>query len=312
MNNYGQLVDRIAESAKLAKDEIERRVEAKRAKLSGLVSKEGAAQIVAAELGISFDKERMKISELVHGMRKANVVGKVLEVYPVREYNKNGRGGKIGSFLIADSSSNIRVVLCDVNHISLIEQGKLKVGDVLEISNGSVRTSELHLGSFSDIKPSRENVGEVVTKRVIELVKLKDKKAGQSLKNRAFILQVFEPKYFQVCSECGKKIVEGKCAVHGENKSTKRALLNIVLDDGSESIRAVLFGEHIGKLGFSEEEIFSLEKFNGAKNKLIGEEMIFSGNIRVNALFNNNEFTVDGIESVKADELIKELENKVL
>ena len=43
------------------------------------VKKEGAAQIVAAELGINFDKERLKISELVQGMKRANVLGKVVE-----------------------------------------------------------------------------------------------------------------------------------------------------------------------------------------------------------------------------------------
>ena len=100
MDNYIQLVERISRSSGLQKEEIDRRVEAKRAKLSGLVSKEGAAQIVAAELGINFDNERMKISELVQGMKRANILGKVLKVNPVREFNKNGREGKVASLLV--------------------------------------------------------------------------------------------------------------------------------------------------------------------------------------------------------------------
>src|SRR3990167_6750409 len=99
MDNYTQLVEKISSLAKVTSDEIERKVEAKRAKLSGLVSKEGAAQIVAAELGINFEKERMKISELVLGMRKANILGKIIEIFPVREFNKNGREGKVASFV---------------------------------------------------------------------------------------------------------------------------------------------------------------------------------------------------------------------
>jgi len=91
MDNYSQLIERISISAKLSKEDIERKIEAKRAKLSGLVSKEGAAQIVAAELGINFDKERMKISELVQGMKRANFVGKVINISPIRSFNKNGR-----------------------------------------------------------------------------------------------------------------------------------------------------------------------------------------------------------------------------
>ena len=59
--NYENLLRKIANSSGLEKEEIERRVEAKRAKLSGLISKDGAAQVIAAELGISFDNEQLKI-----------------------------------------------------------------------------------------------------------------------------------------------------------------------------------------------------------------------------------------------------------
>lgn len=136
MDNYTKLVERISNSAGVTVEDVERRIEAKRAKLSGLVSKEGAAQIVAAELGVNFELERMKISELVQGMKRVNVLGKIIEIMPVREYDKNGRQGKIGRLIIADESGNCRVVLWDTNHISLIEQDKIKKGDVLEISNG--------------------------------------------------------------------------------------------------------------------------------------------------------------------------------
>ena len=48
MENYNKLVERISKVSNLSAEEIERKVEAKKAKLSGLISKEGAAQIVAA------------------------------------------------------------------------------------------------------------------------------------------------------------------------------------------------------------------------------------------------------------------------
>ena len=164
MDNYEKLVERISRSSSASKEEIERRVEAKKAKLSGLISKEGAAQIVAAELGINFDTERMKISELVEGMKRVNIIGKIIKLNPIREFNKNGRQGKVGSFTVADDSSNTRVVLWDTNHISLIEEGKIKEGSVIEISNGTIRNSELHLASFSDIKQSKEKIENVVTR----------------------------------------------------------------------------------------------------------------------------------------------------
>jgi ssDNA-binding replication factor A large subunit len=295
MDNYESLKERISRSAGVEKEEIERKVEAKRAKLSGLISKEGAAQIVAAELGIHFDEERMKISELVQGMKRANVVGKVTRVFPIREFNKNGREGKIGSFLVGDESANTRAVLWDVHHIELLEKNKIKEGDIIEISNGSVRNGEIHLSGFSDIKLSKEKLTEVKTERSFEEGKLKDVRAGINMKLRAVIVQTFEPKFFDAKDGSGKKV----------------PLLNIVLDDGSETIRAVLFGDSINKLGLSENEVFSLEKFNERKADFLGEEMIFSGNFRNNKFFNRVEMAIDNVEEIDVEKLVAELEAKV-
>ena len=310
-NNYDQLVSRISESAKMSVEEIERKIEAKRARLSGLVSKEGAAQIVAAELGINFDQERMKIAELLHGMRRANIIGKILEIYPVREFNKSGREGKVCNMLVADESSNTKVVLWDIHHIGLIEQKKLQKGDVVEISNANVRNGELHLSSFSDIKKSKELLRDVVEGKVFEERKIKDVKGGERFKTKAVIVQMFEPRYFEVCPKCGKRVIEGKCVgEHGEVEGKKRALLSVVLDDGSESIRGVLFGEQINKLGLSDEEIFSLEQFALRKDELLGAEKFFSGSARANQLYNTVELNVEDIGEVNPLELIKELESR--
>ena len=138
-DNYNQLVEFISKNSGLALEDIERRIEAKQAKLAGLISKEGAAQVVAAELNINFDRQIIKISQIVPGMRKINLVGKVINLFPVREYNKNGRSGKIGTFILADETSNIRTVLWDENHIDLIANGQIFNDCVIEINNANLR-----------------------------------------------------------------------------------------------------------------------------------------------------------------------------
>ncbi len=308
MDNYAQLLERIAHASSLSVDEIGRKVEAKRAKLSGLVSKEGAAQIVAAELGINFEQEKMRIAELVTGMKRAHVLGKVIELFPVRAYSKQGKEGKVANLILADQSSNVRTVLWDTNHIALIEQGKIKIGDVLDITNASVRNGELHLSSFADIKHTSEKLEGVVTAKQFAEGKLKEAKPGQRLKIRAFIVQAFEPRYFEVCPECGKRANDNQCAVHGSVTGAKRVLATLVLDDGSESIRAVLFMEQLRALGFSDEELFSLEQFAGKKEALLGEERYFAGSIRTNALYNTTEFMIESIEQVQPEALVKQLQ----
>ena len=124
-----KLIERISKSSGLSAEEIDRMIEGKRAKLSGLVSRDGAAQIIAAELGVVFENECLKISELMDGMKRVRTIGKITKIEPVREYNKNGREGKIGVMFVGDDSSSIRLVLWDMHHIALIENKELKEGE---------------------------------------------------------------------------------------------------------------------------------------------------------------------------------------
>ena len=291
-DSYANLVERISQASKLGVGEIEGKIEVKRAKLSGLISKEGAAQIVAAELGVSFDNELMKINELVEGMKRARVVGKVTEVFPIRSFSKNGREGKVCNFFLGDEGSNFKVVLWDVNHIALFEKGEMGKDSVVEISNASVRNGELHLGAFSGIKLSGQKMDNVKSKREASKASLKDIKTGDYIRVRASVVQMFEPKYFD------DKKQEGK----------KRALVNFVIDDGTESIRALMNDQKLGEFGLTNEEIFSPELFAVKKNDLLGEELFFIGAIRMNTYFNRPEFNVEKIERVDVNELLKELE----
>lgn len=308
--NYERVLERISKVSGLDKSEIERRVEAKRAKLSGLISKDGAAQIIAAELGISFDNEVLKIEELLAGMRKVNVVGKVINLFPVRNFtNKNGDESKVLNFILADETSNIKVVLWDTNHISLIENGNIGLDSVVEINNGSMRTNEIHLGSFSEIKPSQKEILNVVRERVVRDKNIADFKISEGVRTRAFIVQSFEPKFFHVCPDCNKKAVSGingfNCETHGNVFPSKRAILNLVIDDGTETIRAVVFHEKISQLGFTglDEESLKIPK-----DFILGKEMIFEGNVKMNNFFNNPELIIDNIRDVDVDGLIATLE----
>jgi len=305
IGNYEKILERISKSSGVDKEEIERRIEAKRAKLSGLISKEGAAQIIAAELGISFDNEKLKINELLSGMRKVNVVGKVINLFPVRNFTtKKGDEGKVANLFIADDTSNIKVVLWDTNHIELIEKGEIAKDKVIEIANASMRDNELHLGSFSELKLSDEVFDNVKTERVVKEKKISDFKINDNASVRAFVVQSFSPRFFEVNKETGRKITD-------EEKAKgivfeKRALINIVLDDGTENIRAVLFHENLPKIGLTELE--DPEKLSFQREDLLGKEMIFFGNVRRNNFFNNEEFIINDVKEINLDELIKRLE----
>jgi len=314
IENYERILEKIASVSGEEKEEISRRVEAKRAKLAGLISQEGAAQIVAAELGINFDNEKLKLNELLPGMRKVNVVGKVFNVSPVRTFTtKKGEEGKVVNLFLADETSNVKVVLWDTNHIGMIENGEIGEEKVIEIANGSMRDNEIHLGSFSEFKLSNVILNEVKTEKVVREKGIVDFRVGEDLSVRAFIVQAFEPKFFYVCPECRKKATQEadgfSCAEHGKVSAEKRALITIVLDDGTETMRAVLFHENLPKIGLTELE--NTEMLINQREDLLGKEMVFSGSVRNNKFFDNNEFVINDVSEINLDVLVGKLEAKV-
>lgn len=305
--NYQQLLEFISQGSGVSMEDLERKVEAKQAKLAGLISKEGAAQVIAAELNVNFDKQMIKIAHIVPGMRKINLIGKVIELAPIREYNKNGRSGKIGSFVLADDTSNVRTVLWDENHIDLISKNQIKQDVVVEIGNASIRNGELHLGSFSEIKLIDKTIDNIVTDKPTFVKKISDFNVGDNASTRAFIVNMFEPKFFEVCPECKRKAVNGDCNEHGKIEPQKRSLLSLVIDDGSENMRCTIFHDVLEKL-IPMNELENLELFTVKKKEFLGKEVIVSGQVRKNQMFDSNDFIINEIEDVNPDKLIEELE----
>ena len=311
MGNYDKILEKVASASGLSTEEVHRRVEAKQAKLSGLVTKDGAMQIIAAELGINFDNEKLKINELLPGMRKVNTSGKVINIFPIRTFvTKKGDAGKVANLFLADDTANIKVVLWDTNHIELIEKNKILEGTVIEIVNGSMRDNEVHLGSFSELKLSEEVFANVQLDKITSEKNIIDFALADNVKVRAFIVQTFEPRFFYVCSKCKKKAVpEGsafKCAEHGVVMPEKRALMNVVIDDGTETMRTVLFHDALKKIGLTELE--DITRMTQQRENLLGKEMNFTGNVRKNSYFNNNEFILEDAQEINLDELIAKLQ----
>ena len=299
--NYDKILERLVKASGVEAEEINRRVEAKRSKLSGLISREGALQVIAAELGISFDDEKLKIEELLTGMRKVNFSGKITKMFPIRTFTqKNGEEGKVANIIVADETSNIKVVLWDTNHISLLESGEIEEGSVVEIVSGSMRQGEVHMGSFSELKKSDEVFENVQAEKPVKEKDLKEVQVGDKINARAFIVQSFDPRFYEANLETGKKVSEEEKA--NGVASEKRAILNIVLDDGTETLRAVLFHENVKKLGLVEYEDEVMMR-NQLRN-VLGKEMVFSGNVRMNSYFNIPEMIVDSVQEINIDELV--------
>ncbi|MEM4248425.1 MAG: OB-fold nucleic acid binding domain-containing protein [Candidatus Nanoarchaeia archaeon] len=312
------IISRIREKTNLPDEEINALIDQKLTALSGLVSREGAAHIVANELGIKLFEQsygKLQIANILAGMRSVEAVGKVQQVSEIKKFQARGREGQVASLLIADHSGSIRVVLWGEHaNKSMI----IKEGDIVKVTNSYVRENqgrkEIHLNDRSQIiiNPPGESV-EISTeghqKQISQL-----KEGDENIQLTATIVQAFEPHFFEVCPQCGKRLQEMQCQSHGAVAPDWAYVMNLFIDDGTDSIRAVLFRQQVSELlGLEKEQMLhykdSIQDFQEINTKLSGTQIKVHGRVTKNKIFDRNEFIVQKIEVLQKPEQHSEITN---
>ncbi len=320
---FEDIVQRIREEKGVSDDEIERRVKQKLDKLSGLISKEGAAHIVANELGVdlisSMKKHGVRISQVMPGMRNITIVGKVTKDYGLKSYQKEGREGKVWSFLVGDESGVIRVVVWDTDIIGKMEASGLSEGQVIRASDGIVKDNngyrEMHLGNRSmlEINPEGVQVKNVSMKTTQNFMRrqIKDLREGEFVSLVGTVVQVFEPRFYEGCKEGGKKLDNG-CKEHGNVDGKMVPILNFYLDDGTGNIHTIAFRDLAGVvMNLPIEKILEFQQqpgsFEAVKNDFLGRQLVVGGKVQKNIMFDRVELIANSIEEAKPEDLAHEL-----
>jgi replication factor A1 len=307
---YESILATVQEKSGLTKEQIEGKIKEKLDLLSGLVSKEGAAHIIANELGISLVTKtsgKMQISKLLNGMRDVSILGKVTQVYEVKSFEKSGKSGSVGSFIAGDETGTIRVVLWNEQAKKLAE---LKKGDVVRVESAYVRPRqdgvELHLGDRSTltINPPGENVNFITTP-TSEKKKLNEITANDNVVEvTGTVVQVFDPRFYEVCPVCGKRArmddSRWVCDNHGVITPAYAYVVNAFIDDSTESMRLVCFKEQARELlRKSDVEMMSFkdtpELFEAARTEMLGAFLSIVGRVRKNEMFDRLEITAQKI-----------------
>lgn len=325
--SYENIIKRIKDEASISEEEIESKIKEKLAKLSDLITKEGAAFIVAHELGVKVLQPvgKLTIDKLIPGMNSVNLLCKVVKIYGIREFKTEKREGKVSNLLVGDESGLTRLVIWDTNLIKLIEDNKIKEDSILKIKNGYVKENnnlkELHLGNRSQIiiDPENEKVEVNLINNIQDFTKKQIKDLEENTTNIGLfgtITNLFEPRFYEACPDCNKKarLYDGKfnCDIHGPITEKLVPIINFFFDDGTDSIRTVAFRENAEKiLGLSSDQIYELrqfpEKIEDLKNKILGRQLTIIGKVTKNEMFDRKEFTVQRIQELNKQNEVEEM-----
>jgi len=326
---YDQIISKIREEKQISDEEITKRIKEKLTQLSDLISKEGAAHIVANELGVKLipAPTEAKINRLVSGMNNVTVTGKVVNISDVVSFNRNGREGKVARFLLGDETGSIRVVLWDINHIKDLEDGKIANDVGIVVRNGYVKSNsgfrEIHVGNRGSLEIVPNVNIDVKNEPSYEYEKksIKDLTLGDnSVGIFATVVQIFEPRFYESCSHCGKKLEtvgeNALCKEHGKVTQELVPVVNFLVDDGTDNIRAVAFRRQAESLlNVSIAELLKIREnvneFTQLRDSVLGRQLLFIGRVTKNELFDRKDFMIQNIIEVNPEEIILELEKEV-
>jgi ssDNA-binding replication factor A large subunit len=304
-----EIISKLAANSDLSEDDIKLKINQKMESLSGLISEAGAGHIVANELGVKLFQASagvIKINELKEGMKNVDIIAKVRTKYDVREFVSGAREGKVGNFLVEDETGSVRITLW--NDLAK-KMSEFNEGDIVKIKSSYVRLNnrgfkELHLNDRSSI--SVNPPGVEIAERKLESKKIQDLNEGdQLIELTGHVVNVFDPTFFEQCPECRKRAMQdaGKfiCVEHGEIAPTYSYVVNILLDDGTGTLRVTCWKEVADSLFGSLDVIQSApDMFDSIKNDVLGSIVKVKGGVRKNSLTGNLDLSA---KEVKKDEI---------
>jgi replication factor A1 len=323
-----EIVEKIVEETDLDEEEVEEEIEDKMEEFEGLVSEEGAAHLVAKEFGVQIAEEEnqdLQIDNIVPEMRKVHLKAKVLNISDVNTFERDDdkEEGRVQNIVLGDESGTIRVTLWD-EQTEIAE--KISEGDGIEIAGAytvedNQGSAELRLGDDVQVKmldedeiPEIDESDSMQTKEV----KIKDVNSeGNSYKVRGMLMKIYMSNpFYRVHPDTGDTVRENEDGEYvtddGEEVEDPEGRLAVsgVIDDGTETIRTVFFGDQARKVLEVDEEVekqMDQDAVEEAAEKASGKELVIEGRTRFNDYFDRLEILCNSLEEVETQEEIERM-----
>ncbi len=323
-----QIIEKIKDKTSLSDDEIAKKIKTKLEQLAGLISEDGAAHIIANELGVDLNQQAegsIEIKHLLEGMRNVELTVQVQKKFDSKEFNSARGPGKLASFMVADKTGKLRATLWNTKVDELYP--KFQEGDTINLKNAYIRKNnytgniDINLGDGAEIEivPESEKLdidNSPDRKKIIDLTP-----QDVNTEVLATLVQVSDIRFWEACPKCGKKPKleneEHICQEHGkiaEKDLDYSYVLNTYIDDGSASIRTVFWKKQIQKLlDEPHETILSYretpENFEKFKSSLLGDIIKVRGRVNKNEAFDRMEFVAFDLDkNPNPEEEIKYIE----
>jgi len=334
MVSIEELLNELEKSTNLSREDLLGKIDQKQKDLSGLISFEGAAYLIAREFGLDLlekARKELQIKNIVPGLKKVSVCGRVFKISPIVEFTKqNGNKGRVVNLFIGDATGHMRLPLWN-EQVKLVEEESIRLGDTVQIINGFAKENiygdvEVSLGKFGSIRPI-EDIGfpaaEELIKRTFAASSERTNIANLVPGNfeiKGNIVNVFKGKFlFNVCPICGSSLFEKegsfRCSEHAEVEPNANLVVSAIIDDGSDDMRVVFFRNQAEKLlGLTAAELVGLDpekRYQLIKEKILGKELLLLGRVKKSNISDRLELIVNEVKDLNVLEESKKLAEEI-
>ncbi|MCJ7770461.1 OB-fold nucleic acid binding domain-containing protein, partial [Candidatus Bathyarchaeota archaeon] len=206
MQNLQDIIAKILEqSPNLTREAVLVMVQQKRDGAGKLLTDEGAAHLVAGDLGVSLSgsgsfKNTLDTKDLIIGSSDVSLSGKVVLTYPTQTFRKkDGAEGRVGRFVLQDGTGSTKIVLWDEN-AELLDRQRIPVGSIVRVNHGYVRPSldgkpEVNVGKRGSVvvqASGNESVNQTITYKKIHEISDRD----LSVNVKGIVVSASPPSFF--------------------------------------------------------------------------------------------------------------------
>jgi replication factor A1 len=255
----------LSANPEMSERELLKRLEGEKHKTGGFISDEALLRMIAAEMGVDFSSTEavvhtVSVRDLVPNLNDVTVVGRVIALFAPKAFSGR-RSGKLASLLVADKKDILRVVFWN-DQTSLIESGKIAVGQIMRFSHGYTKEDligkiELHVSSKSkvEINPADVNVEDypTINQFLTSIGEISPKFSNRKVNVSGIVTRVLPSSVFE------------------REDSSSGKVMRFVLADETGEISVVAWNEKVDEFEKVLRQGAGLQVVNGRVKKAIGE-----------------------------------------
>jgi replication factor A1 len=266
----------------ISAEEIKNLVDEKKRKIgAGYLTDQGALFLVAADLGISLERNQsslQKLKDLYVGARDVSVAGRVISVYPTRSFMRKDSNEELRNrtITILDGDTAIRLKLWE-KKVEFPEESGLRPGNLIKLTRGYVKSGldgkpVLNIGDMSTIEVIQEGNIDIPT---LDGLSCDISKVSNQADNVIISGKI----------SSSPRIMEYKNVKGQDSKALRLAISN---NEGTKTMRTI---------------IWNVDESRLPKVLAVGSNVVLIG-VRIkqgNAQYGNSEYEIHGDEGTSLD-----------